>query len=289
MQTENPAAPGNPAEIFSSIIQRAQEGKNRRDETVESLKAEIKELQAESKRLESIAKTVGPIAKSVEQQQWCRALSEFKAAKKLNVQLEEFDSLSIQRAQNAASWIEESAQESIAALPRTLIAELGGQKPDPESRFPRFVFRSSFLTVEIKKSKYIATVTTRTGRAIKLDADAITVAEHVRSELSRCFDRETDLDDFAGRLRNAWQTTEAGQRGDPVGLRELATQIGDDVPLDEFSVDLSRLITAADGAAPAAEGLKLDHTKDIKKGLLLPGLEDRGYFGTAVYRSTSEV
>jgi hypothetical protein len=284
MQTTEPAAQGNPGEILGSTIRRAEAGANDRSDEIESLKARIKELQVERKRLESLANTISPIDKSVEQKQWCRALSELRGAKKLDVQLEEFDPPSVQKIKDAESWIEQNAQESINALPRTLIFELGDEKPDPESRFPRFVFRRSFLIVEINRTKHIATVTTRTGRAVKLDADAVTVAEHIRSELSRCFDRETDLDDFARRLRNAWQTTEAGRRGDSAGLREVAAQLGDDVALDEFSVDLSRLITAADGSVSAAEGLKLDHTKEIKKGLLLPDLEDRGYYGTLVFR-----
>ena len=44
-------------------------------------------------------------------------------------------------------------------------------------------------------------------------------------------------------------------------------------------VDLARLVTSGPAAVPEAASLHLDHTKNDAEGLLLPGLEQRGYFG----------
>jgi hypothetical protein len=283
-----PATPvADPASMLRSLQDRSERGSKHRDEQIESLKAEIKELQGQRKRLDSIADTLSSISQLAEQERWCGALRELRGAKKLRDQLAEFDPSSSQAIDAIDPWLESKARDAIAALPRTLIAELGDEVPDPESRAPRFVFRRSFLTVEINRTKFEATASTRAGKPVKLDADAAKLAEHVRAELARCFDRQIDLDDFARRLREGYEKTDAGRRSEPARIREVVAQLGDEVPLDEFSVDLSRLLASAEGAVQDAAGLKLDHTKDTDRGLLLPGLEDRGYFGSMFY-STQE-
>jgi hypothetical protein len=283
--TESPEsnAATDPPQLLGSLRDRAERGSAQRDEEIESLKRRLKELQGERKTLDNISGTLEAINNCVEDGRWSGALKDLRGAKKLREQLLAFDATSPSSVDEIDRWLEGKAQDAVSALPRTLIAELGDEVPDPESRAPRFVFRRSFVTVEINRKKYEASVTTRTGKTEKVPADASTIAERVREEISRCFNRETDLSDFSRRLRTAYDQTEVGQRGQPARIRDVAAALGDEVALDEFSVDLARLLASPKDSLPDARGLKLDHTKDTDRGLLLPGLEERGYFGSISY------
>lgn len=282
-ESPEPLVATDPSRLLGSLRDRAERGSAQRDEEIESLKHRLKELQGERKTLDNISGTLEAIHKCVEDGRWSGALNDLRGAKKLREQLLEFDATSPSSVDEIDRWLEVKARDTVAALPRTLIAELGDEVPDPESRAPRFVFRRSFVTVEINRKKFEATVATRTGKTEKVPADAPTIAERVREEISRCFNRATDLSDFSRRLRTAYDQTEAGRRGEPAGIRDVAAALGDEVALDEFSVDLARLLASPEGSLSDAQGLKLDHTKDTDRGLLLPGLEERGYFGSISY------
>jgi hypothetical protein len=259
------------------IRTRATAGADERTSRIEQLKASLKEAEAQRKSLLAIDEAIAAVEGAIHDRLWCRALR-LATSKRLIESVEPFDPQAASSLGELQPLVARHADEAIENLVTDFVEALGDETPDPDSRYPRFNFRRSFLSIEIQPKKRTAKAWTRVGKPVVLDADAPTLASHVRAEIARCFGREVDLTEFASRVRTSWQATERGARGEPAPIREVAAGTGDNVELDEFSVDLANTM-----ATDVAAGLRLDHTKDTEKGLLLPGFEDRGYFGTLYF------
>jgi len=258
-------------EVLTSIDSRAARGIARRD-------ARIDKLEEERKHLRAIQQVTAELIECAHDGRWAHAIRRLRRAKKLRDQLTQLNqqgSLDL-----IEHWLTTEAEQAVNGLTRTLPAALGDETPDPESRFPKFTFRQSFITVEVKKSKFEATVQTRTGKKHQIAADAAEIAEAVHDEIKRCFGRSVDLDDFARRLRSAHSEVVKGGPDTPAPIREVALAVSVETQLDEFSVDLARLVSVEPGTIGSISGMRLNHTKDVDRGLQLPGLEQNGYYGT---------
>jgi len=193
---------------------------------------------------------------------------------------------------------ERRAGELVAELERTLTArvaedfkDLLGSFPsaardaglplDATSRHPKYTLAARLVQVDFDKSRLETRVTTPGGRKSFLGIDVPVVVTHLKSELARLNERPFEPEAFVERLRSAYAAASANtdSKGADGGVRLKAVidEMGADksFSLDEFVVDLSKIVQT-DGVGSR---IRLDHTRDSAQGLLLWGLEDRGYYG----------
>jgi hypothetical protein len=154
---------------------------------------------------------------------------------------------------------------------------------DSSSRDPKYTFAEGFINVVFDKSRRTATVQTRGGKKELLAPDPRVVAARVAEEHTRCFGRRVDLRRLVKRMRSVYAAklkTRPGRPGVPIlEIFEGLRAVDKTMVLDEFMIDLSKVVRADPLEIPEAAGSKFDHTKDPAKGVLLPGLETQGYYG----------
>lgn len=274
--------PGD-SEDVERLRRRSAAGAAHRAQQIEELKAQIKDVEQERRQLESIEIFAATLLEHTSGGRFCSALLHFRKSRKMPALISQFDESSARQLEAIEAWLIAEADRTVKALVNDL-PPLLAEPPDPSSRLPRLTFRDGFVTAAVAKQKHEATISVRAGGRSRIPADPEVIAEQVGAEIQRCFGRLTDVEGFAKRLREAYLRTERGQREEPAPIRVVADAMEMGDRLDEFSVDLARLLTG-DDRPEAAAGLHLDHTKDTDKGLLLPTLESRGYFGSVRFDS----
>lgn len=163
------------------------------------------------------------------------------------------------------TWAEEKAQEQRARYTEQLRAALPAD--DINGQLTEGYWIRRMIRVEIDDQKYRATVGTRfNSRRLTGDISVDAVAEAVRVELQRLFDRPFDPEQFLGDLFRAYElalTSEGrpGRHGEPVSIFTVhkflvfsrqsdrtfhSVQPSHFRPYlpDEFAVDLGRLLEA---------------------------------------------
>ncbi len=281
-------APGSSdAEFLASVQRRADAG-------VEKRKAEIQALRQQSKELQAIASMVDAVAGALQAGRPASALAEVERAKGAREALATHNPEAAQDlTRRIAEWegaVDLALQGTANTFPAALAAL--GLEPDRSSRDPKYTLSDNFITIQFDKKKRVATVQTRGGKKEKVPPDPEVVAARAADEHARCFDRSVDLADVAKRLRQAYEACAGPTRlGGPVPVLDIADQMKSDDPdfaLDEFMVDLARLVTSGPHHIHEAHSLWLDHTKQPGSGLLLPGLESRGYYGYVRFSGKDE-
>ncbi len=183
----------------------------------------------------------------------------------------------------------ERTQAASRELVRTFPDQLEelGLTVDDSSRHPRYSVGQRLVDVELDTRGYLAVIRPRHGQVVREPLDPAYVAARVRDECQRLLDRPFDERAFLKKLRAAYAVLSKPKKGVPITavlVRDLATQIAKPgkPKLDEFAVDLGRLLTSGSGQA-----LLASHTRDTDKGLLLYGLEQGGYVGSIEIRGTA--
>lgn len=185
-----------------------------------------------------------------------------------------------------SALVEQAARERVVHLERDLPVALQaiGLELDASSRHPRYTLRDGFLQVVVDDAALTATVTPRDGVELVVGLDVQPLADTVRREVARLFERSLDRPAF---LRCVFQAYEALCRedarslGESLPLRRIVTRLGKDTrgfAADEFNVDLARLVQAGDTLIDGHR-LVLQHTRHTKQGLLLYSMEYGGYVG----------
>ena len=193
----------------------------------------------------------------------------------------------VRRAPEQRSPVEKS-DDTLAHLGSSLPAALksAGLELDPSSRMPTLTLKNGFIKLEIGKKNQEVTISIRHGHSFKVPADTELVVDAVLAEIARCFPEKFDLPAFVNRLKAAYSALPGSERGS-LSLDEVRRKLRNPaMPGDEFAAALAAVI---DERPPEAAGMKLDHTRDIETGFLLPGFEDRGYFGGITFESASQV
>lgn len=159
-------------------------------------------------------------------------------------------------------------------------AREAGLKLDASSRHPNYSLAQGFIRVEFDKSRLETRVLPRDGKKNVLGIDVPVVTKLLASEFTRLFLAHGDPNDFAKELVDAYKTaiTEAGCPGDNLEIRSVTSVMSRQKTFnaDEFNVNLSLLVRSK---LAAELGLRLDHTRQTKNGILLWQLDDRGYVG----------
>lgn len=158
-----------------------------------------------------------------------------------------------------------------------------------ESRHPRYYFEGRYFVLEIDDRKGVARLGDYEGLLTEFPADIGAVVENVRSERDRVFGRKFSWRSVLALVRREYETELKRQRLEPgaaVPIRRLSHRLGKTrrgFRTDEFFYDLARLIKEG---ATRSGGFVLDlqQTKDTRNGVLLPGLEERGYVGFIIFK-----
>lgn len=160
---------------------------------------------------------------------------------------------------------------------------------DRTSRHPRYRVCDAFLEVEVLDSSQEVRIADREGLLEQMPCDIGAVIEALQRHKKRLFERKFDAKKFLKRLCNQYQAIlqrENLPEGYALPLRRITHRMGKNLKgfrTDEFLVDLSRLVREG---PLEVDGRRLDlqHTKDDRQGMLLHGLESRGYVGFISFR-----
>lgn len=256
---------------------------HRADAGVEERQQQIKVLQREQRNLRAVAALASALTTELAASHFGAALFTIERSKDARTYLQDQQPSVDERIEALRTSLLPRVDEIIGELPRSLPAalEARGITLDASSRSPKFTVERSFVVATIDRKGRQAIVQTRGGKKERVAVDADVLADHIAASWQRCFERTTDLAAVARRVRDAWTTL--AKPGKPrVSVPALLAELGahdKQFALDEFAVDLSRLVSSGPGSVPEAASLRLDHTKNDAEGLLLPGLEQRGYFG----------
>lgn len=185
-----------------------------------------------------------------------------------------------------AERTQQASRDAVKTFPARL--EARHLAIDPSSRHPRYSVDNRLLDVELDARKHVAVIRPRHGDPVREALDPEAVADRVKAERDRLLERPFDAKAFMKKLTAAHATLSKPKKGAPpptVMVRDLAAQMAKPAKpkLDEFAVDLGRLLTQGE----AAHGLQANHTRDTDKGLLLYGLEQGGYVGSIDMRRSS--
>ena len=264
---------------LSRLLNRTEQGIERRNGRLASLEAETAAVRAETKRLRQIQSVLASVKTAYESAHWCEVVRQLDGAKDLGPALDRFaegpsaDIVSIR--ETAAKRSDDTLSELSSSLPAAL--ESAGLALDSSSRFPVFKLRSGFFEVRINSPKREAQIIVRHGPTLKIAADLDLIVKAVLYEEARCFGSPVELPVFLARLRAAYATVLGAEKPRPLLLDDVRRAIKNpEMPRNEFAVGLAAVLGEQ---PPEAAGMNLDHTKVIETGFLLPGFEDRGYFG----------
>jgi len=158
---------------------------------------------------------------------------------------------------------------------------------DERSRHPRYAFEQGFFTVQVDETPRAARISDYEGALARLPADPEAVVERLLRERSRVFDRSFHGTQVLKALRREYLAAVKQQResdGASIPIRTISRRMSKrGGRTDEFLIDLSRLVTSGPLSVGGRE-LDLQHTREAANGMLLHGLEQRGYVGYVVFR-----
>lgn len=290
-ETPEPATDnaGDVSSLDSAFVERLRNRSDRgvdyRDGRIADLQTELKALQQQKRELQAISSMLTDLSLALRSGQVGTALDLVRrsgAGQKALKEQQPGEWADLEA--HTGKW-EEELDEILKSTARSFPAALAQHDlhPDSSSRDPRYTLGGGFVTIEFDKKKRTARVQTRGGKRRSLPPDPSVVAERVAQEYRRCFERNVDLAELAKRVRLAYRSCVEGEPGrDSVPVLEVVEAMkadDDNFELDEFIVDLAKLVATGQQGPTEAAGMKLDHTKDSDKGILLPGLESNGYYG----------
>lgn len=187
-------------------------------------------------------------------------------------------------AQQAPGAARSALSDLVRRMPDALQAR--GLTIDASSRHPRYSLHKHLLELELQPEKLVAIVRPRHGDVIREPLDPEAVVDVIYSEYKRLTGRVFEAEKFAGDLEKAVKTIDGGEGGVPVREAAHAMVKSTKARLDEFAVDLGRLLSEP-ASQKQASRFSVEHTRDTSKGLMLLGLETGGYVGSISLRRAS--
>ena len=155
--------------------------------------------------------------------------------------------------------------------------------PLDSSPHPRYTTDNHFVKIIIDDNKKIARIENYISELATTPMDIGAVIQELIEVRKRLFERGFDAKEFIERLFHDYKVVRKSEKikeGEAISIRRITGRRGKNVKgfrVDEFSVDLSRLLE--DGVTTTKNGyrLRLEQTKNTKQGIMLPG--DHGYIG----------
>jgi len=168
-----------------------------------------------------------------------------------------------------------------------------GIEPDKTSRHPRYTFRQGFLRLEVDDREFIARLLPRDGQEIVLGLDVHPLVNRLVAEEARIFRRQFQPEQLLRSIYTAYLASlkvERRSEGEDIPLRRVTNRLAKNLnrfAADEFNVDLSQLVKSG---RLVIEGrrMHLNHTRQIRQGMLLHGLEEGGYVGFISFKAEEQ-
>ena len=165
---------------------------------------------------------------------------------------------------------------------------------DSSSRHPRYTFRNGFLRLELDEKRLVAKVQSREAEEKEYGLDLELLVRVLQEEISRLFERDFKPEPFLRSLYTAYSAVlraDGLAEGTEVPIRRVTHRLAKNLNRfsgDEFNVDLARAMksghTTVDG-----HKLHLNHTRNIRQGMLPHGLEQGGYVGFISFKRGAEM
>jgi len=163
---------------------------------------------------------------------------------------------------------------------------------DSNSPHPKYGVKNGFFRIEIIEAKRLAKLSDYEGKLAELAADVDAVAEMIRKEYLRVFNRKFHGPNFLKQLRASYKKIVEKKReqdGTSIPIKEITKLLrkkDKEFRMDEFIADLTNL---AERGPVEIDGriIDLQQTKDISQGILLCGASARGYIGFIIFKEKS--
>jgi len=175
-------------------------------------------------------------------------------------------------------------REAMDEMPRDLPAamDVAGVALDASARHPIYTTDNGFITIDVDDRRFQATITSRGGSPRRTPADVPTILAEVVKLRERLFGGQRTVmtpDALLAAYETARQRAGLGAGAD-VPLAEVRDALASGkqaVPPDEFNVDLGRIL--AETTRYGSPRFAVSNTRDMKRGVLLYGMEQAGYVG----------
>ena len=264
------------ASLLSSISSRAVAGVSERENRVSELKREIQELRKWARFADELQELISLECPAA-------ALELLRGRRSQRQPIVEHDPTTEARFAQLEADLEEQVKSNLKETAQLFPAALAdhGIELDSTSRDPKYTVAGRYITATFDKTKPAAYVQVRGEKRRNLPPDPRGVANKVAEEHARLFEREVDPQQTLDRLENGWRKARSEGSSPSVPIMQVLKALAKDEEgfvRDEFIVDIAKLLKDSESSTES-KGLKLDHTRDDKQGFLLPGLENRGYFG----------
>jgi len=168
-----------------------------------------------------------------------------------------------------------------------------GIEPDKSSRHPRYTFRQGFIRLEVNDKAFTAKLTPRDGNEILIGMDVGPLVERLVAEEARIFRRQFQPEQLLRSIYTAYLASTKAERrpeGEEVPLRRVTNRLAKNLnrfAADEFNVDLSQLVKSG-MLLINGRRMHLNHTRQIRQGMLLHGLEEGGYVGFISFKKEEQ-
>lgn len=155
--------------------------------------------------------------------------------------------------------------------------------PLDDSPHPRYTCDDHFIKITIDEGKRTAKIENHESELLTLPMDIAAIVQELKEIRKRLFEREFDAADFIEKLFQDYRAVMAAEKlkdGEAVRIRSITKRRGKNIKgfrVDEFSVDLSRLLQHGTTTTKSGYRLRLEQTKNTNQGMLLPG--GHGYIG----------
>jgi len=241
-----------------------------RNAEISNLELQIKAIKAEQKKLKELESTLAHLLNALGNQLWCESFILLNSDRRIDSHLNSFDPLSGEVIDLVRQEVASNSEIAISELPSTLpkALEQNGFNLDTESKFPNFKIQNGLIQIEIDRKKREAEIVVRNARKYKISADISKITEAVEYETNR-LNEEFDIQQLIGQIVETIAKLRAAKNIDgdaSVSLEELRLQLGEAViPREIFAIRLSNI------QKKFPQVFNLEHTRDEKSGLLLPG------------------
>ncbi|MBX3195842.1 MAG: hypothetical protein KF727_12190 [Microbacteriaceae bacterium] len=266
-----------------ALLRRSQLGVQTTQRQLDEAQRQVKDLQGHLRESQAIEQFLSKVTTAQSEGQVSEALRVLRSGSKVVAKIAIRENQAgeqvrgLERALTAQ--VEDNFQELVRSFPQA--ARDAGLALDASSRHPKYTLNERLVQVDFDKSRLEARVTTPGGRRASLGIDISVVIPYLTAVVARLAERPFDPQAFAARLEVACSiaakaSDSSGTEGS-VPLKSVIDVLGDDksFAIDEFVVDLAKLVRTSG----LGSRIRLDHTRDASAGVLLWGLEDRGYYG----------
>lgn len=185
----------------------------------------------------------------------------------------------------------ESAKSFGRVFPQSIRA--AGIEPDKTSRHPEYSFRQGFIRLKVDEKTFSAKLTPRDGNEILLGMDVDPLVEVLVAEEARIFRRQFQPDPLLRSIYTAYLAALKAERrkeGEEVPLRRVTNRLAKNLnrfAADEFNVDLAQLVKSGQLMINNRR-MHLNHTRQVRQGMLLHGLEEGGYVGFISFKKEEQ-